>query len=150
MRICWHNEKEGTPLLEFWSKPQGLTWGEMLYFPQKWSRLLLMAIDLLGRMSDQSHSTQQPTRREAKDQRPPDSNPRPHRKKGVSIRTGQVSQLLWEVVWSPSELPENLCLYFMPIWNLLFAANFTPPKKEEEKQNNPKWLEAMVVYLSSL
>lgn len=30
--------------------------------------------------NDQRHSTQQPAKREAKNQRPSDSNPRPHRK----------------------------------------------------------------------
>lgn len=77
-----------------------------------------MVIGLLGRMNDQSHSTQQPARTGAKDQRPLDSNPRPHRKKGVSIRTGPVSQLLWEAARYPFELTEALCLHFASIWNL--------------------------------
>ena len=96
-----------------------------------------MVTGLLGGMNDQRHPTQQPARRQAKDQRPQDSNPRPHRKKRVSIRTGQMSQLLWEVALSPGEVTEAFCLYFVHP-KPSFAASFTSKgKEEEEKQNKP-------------
>lgn len=115
-----------------------------------------MVTDFLGKMDDQSHSSQQPARSKSKDQSPLDSNPRPHRKKRASIETSQVSQLLWEVVWSPCELTEALCLYFTSIWNILFL-----PTSLQNNNKKKRWrkrttkrpqliIEVMIMYLSSL
>lgn len=73
-----------------------------------------------------------PTRREAEDQRPLDSNPRPHRKKGVSIKTGQMPLLLEEAAWSPRELTGVLCLYFLHL-KASFAAHFTSKWGKKDK-----------------
>lgn len=60
------------------------------------------------------------------------------RNKEVSIRSGQMSQVLWEAAPSQCELTQALCLYFVHL-KPSFAASFTSNEnKKREKEGEKK------------
>lgn len=78
------------------------------------------------------------------------------RNKEVSIRSSQMSQVLWEAAQSRCELTQVLCLYFVHL-KPSFAASFTSNENKKGKKRGKRntkqpqlIIEVMVMCLSSL